>query len=141
MDVCTAMQEQSRVFLKVPLSVVGMFVFAKAFAHFVQDGPAKALCATYADNSELIARSAGELIRAVPTVERSWTCVTCSLLRRNVGFGPFVRRAESVYGLPPCLVKVFLSSCRLESSVRTFHIVSRRLLRYATVGRQLDSLA
>ena len=27
-----------------PLSVVGMFVFAKAFDHFVQCGPAKALC-------------------------------------------------------------------------------------------------
>ena len=53
-----------------PLSVVGMFVFAKAFDHFVQRGPAKVICMTYADNWELVARSANELLRAIPVVEK-----------------------------------------------------------------------
>ena len=53
-----------------PLSVVGMFVFAKAFDHFVQHRAAHVLCLTYADNWELVARSALELIRAIPVVER-----------------------------------------------------------------------
>ena len=53
-----------------PLSVVGMFVFAKACDHFVQSGPASVLGATYADNWELFARSAKELARAIPVVEK-----------------------------------------------------------------------
>ena len=53
-----------------PLSVVGMFVLAKAFDHFVQKGVASVLCLTYADNWELVARSARELIRSIPVVER-----------------------------------------------------------------------
>ena len=53
-----------------PLSLVGMFVFAKAFDHFVQKGVASVLCLTYADNWELVARSARELIRSIPVVER-----------------------------------------------------------------------
>ena len=53
-----------------PLSVVGMFVFAKEFDHYVQSGPASVLGVTYADNWELVARSAKELRRAIPMFER-----------------------------------------------------------------------
>ena len=52
-----------------PLSVVGVFVFAKAFDHFVQQGPANVLGVTYADNWELVARSARELCHALPVIE------------------------------------------------------------------------
>ena len=53
-----------------PLSVVGMFTFAKAFDHFVQAGPVHSLCVTYADNWELVSKSAGALLRALPGVEQ-----------------------------------------------------------------------
>ena len=53
-----------------PLSVVGMFTFAKAFDHFIQRRCLQVLCITYADNWELVARSSQELVRALPVVER-----------------------------------------------------------------------
>eukprot|EP00435_Cladocopium_sp_Y103_P039448 s2037_g10.t1 len=53
-----------------PLSVVGMFCFAKAFDHFVQAGCHTVLCITYADNWEVVARCARDLVNVLPTVER-----------------------------------------------------------------------
>ena len=52
------------------LSPVGMLVFAKAFDHYVQSGPASVLAVTCADNWELVARSAKEFCRVFPVVER-----------------------------------------------------------------------
>ena len=53
-----------------PLSVVGMFCFAKAFDHFVQAGCHTVLCITYAGNWEVVARCARDLVNVLPTVER-----------------------------------------------------------------------
>ena len=53
-----------------PLSVAGMFTFAKAFDHLIQRRCLQVLCITYADNLELVARSSQELVRVLPVVER-----------------------------------------------------------------------
>ena len=53
-----------------PLSVIGMFCFAKAFDHYLQASCHSVLCITYADNWEVVARSARELLSVLPVVEQ-----------------------------------------------------------------------